>query len=168
MAQDARHWVNRWGKGADYLFYRESEFDENEIAMKQMNVCTCPNGNGKILEATIDLGIVQVFHTLISCGIDPQRLEYVDWESMKFGECRDSRVSDLTAFPLSDPGGFGLAQITAQQPAIANRFGTFFLAADGAVVIKEQRDLVFFECNGRFAAVRARCSLRRNQTECTV
>jgi hypothetical protein len=30
-AKDARQWVDRWGYEADYLFYREKEFDENEI-----------------------------------------------------------------------------------------------------------------------------------------
>jgi len=116
-AHQARLWMGRWGHSVDYLFYCEKEFDEQEIhnetkgnlpiSLKEMEK---NHGSDKYLG--IARFSIPAFHALFTLS---------GWNSglgsMKFGNV-EIRSFGPHGFPLSDPAGFGLAQVSAHQMTI--------------------------------------------------
>ncbi len=110
LANDAKQWVERWGNNVDPLFYREMEFDKtNDLIPK----ATLENSFG-----TDDfLGIAR-----LSTPSTHAAFTLSGWNTglgvLKFGEVEIPALGPQ-GFPLSESGGFGLAQIGAHQPVIA-------------------------------------------------
>jgi hypothetical protein len=104
---DAKRWLVEWGSHAELLFYREKEFDEEEICRKNAEdggrkddyfgaagFCT------KGLQASFSL-------SGWNTGLGTMKID--DVEIRAFGPQR---------FPLSDPSGFGIAQIPSHGASI--------------------------------------------------
>lgn len=111
LAGDARLWVNRWGKSADYLFYRESEFDEDEIEYepKDLKLANRYGMDEFLGMASFSTSSMHAAFTLSGWNTGLGVLKFGETQVRAFGPQR---------FELSDPGGFGIAQIGAQQPKI--------------------------------------------------
>jgi hypothetical protein len=109
MANDASQWANQWGNRLDYLFYRENEFDENEI---HEEVPDPETGFGR----DDFLGMARLSNPSFDAA-----LTLSGWNTglgvLRFGEV-EIRAMGPQGFPLSDPSGFGLAQIGVCHPVI--------------------------------------------------
>jgi|GEM_PF-2323094 len=114
LAKKAREWLQSHAPNANYLFYRESEFDENEFADDRENTqthdgenpCGCDDCLGM---ASFSTSLYQAALTLSGWNTGMGAMNFGDIEICAFGP---------QAFPLSDSSGFGLAQVPAQQPSV--------------------------------------------------
>jgi len=107
LGNDAKQWVERWGNNVDPLFYREMDFVETKDPISK-----------ETLDGTDDfLGI-----TRLSTPATHAAFTLSGWNTglgvLKFGEVEIPAFGPQ-GFPLSESGGFGLAQIGAHQPVIA-------------------------------------------------